>query len=124
MISMKEYLDEVAILTDFGEPITQAAKLLVKKTLFEIDDKQSDLSATKREVFHRIVAKLLYVSRGRLGDIQLPITFLCTHILVSTEHDWWKLRRVLEFLHGTLNEELILGRADDILGNMCNVDTD
>ena len=67
----------------------------------------------KRDIFHSVVAKLLYVSkRGRL-DIQLAVVFLCTRVSCSTEQDWSKLRRLLEYLYGTLDELLTLG-ADDI----------
>jgi hypothetical protein len=66
-----------------------------------------------RDTFHSVVAKLLYVSKcGRL-DIQLPIAFLCTRVSCSTKMDWLKLKRVLEYLKGTLDEFITLG-ADDI----------
>jgi hypothetical protein len=110
-ILMKDYLSEA--IADFGEPITVSTTTPAKKTLFDVDDSQKELPVPKKEVFHRIVAKLLYVSKRGRPDIQLPIAYLCTRISVSTEHDWWKLRRVLEFLNGTLEDTLILG-ADDI----------
>jgi hypothetical protein len=87
--------------------------MLAKKTLFEIDENSGALTEANRETFHSVVAKLLYVSkRGRL-DIQLPITFLCTRVSCSTEQDWAKLKRTLEYLQGTLEEFLTLW-ADNI----------
>ena len=69
----------------------------------------------KLETFHSVVAKLLYLSkRGRL-DIQLAFVFLCTRVAPSTEEDWAKLRRVLEYLHGTVDEYLTIG-ADVLHG--------
>jgi hypothetical protein len=60
-------------------------------------------------IFHSIVAKNLYVSlRGR-PDVQLPIVFLCTRVSKSTEQDWCKLKRVLEFLKGALDNRITLG---------------
>jgi hypothetical protein len=71
------------------------------------------LSNDDRETFHSIEAKLLYVwKRGRL-DIQLAIAFLCTRVLCSTEKDWLKLKRVLEYLRGTLDNFVTLG-ADNL----------
>ena len=61
-----------------------------------------------------MVAKLLYVSiRGRL-DIIFPIAFLRTRAACSTEHDWTKLKGVLDYLNGTIDECLTLGAADDM----------
>jgi hypothetical protein len=71
------------------------------------------LSRDDSEVFHSIVAKLLYVSKRSRLDIQLATAFLCTRVSCSTEKDWAKLKRVLEYLRGTLDEFLTLG-ADDI----------
>jgi hypothetical protein len=61
----------------------------VKESIAELgeSEKSKMLEKTKGEIFHSIVAKLLYVShRGRL-DIQLPIAFLCTRVSCSTEQD-------------------------------------
>jgi hypothetical protein len=108
---MKEYIKEA--IKDFGEDITKAATSLARKNLFEIDHDSGELGSSDREIFHSVVAKLLYISkRGRL-DIQLPIAFLCTRVSCSTEMDWMKLKRVLEYLKGTLDEFCMLG-ADNI----------
>jgi hypothetical protein len=67
----------------------------------------------KRDTFHRVVAKLLYVSKqGRL-DIQLTTAFLCMRVSFSTVQDWAKLKRLLMYLRGTLDESLTL-EADDL----------
>jgi hypothetical protein len=110
-IKMKEYIREA--IQDFGEEITKTATSPAQKNLFEIDEESGLLSVADSETFHSVVAKLLYVSkRGRL-DIQLAIAFLCTRVSCSTEKDWQKLKRVLEYLKGTLDEFLTLG-ADNI----------
>lgn len=71
------------------------------------------MDIARREIFHSVTAKLLYVShRGRL-DIELPIAFLCTRVSKSTEQDWGKLKRVLEYLNGTMDEYRIIG-ADSL----------
>ena len=75
-IKMKEYIKEA--ISDFGEDITRNAATPAKRDLFEIDEESEELSDDKQEIFHKVVAKLLYVSkRGRM-DILLPIAFLCT----------------------------------------------
>jgi hypothetical protein len=60
-----------------------------------------------------VCAKLLYVSLRARIDILLPIAFLCTRVSKSTKQDQSKLRRVLKYLKGTLDDEYILG-ADDM----------
>jgi hypothetical protein len=113
-IRMKDYIKEA--IAYFGESSTRSATTPAKKNLFEIDKESGALTDNNREIFHSIVAKLLYVSkRGKL-DIQLPIAFLCNRVSCSTEKDWLKLKRVLEYLRGTLDEFLTLGA--DNLGNM------
>jgi hypothetical protein len=110
-IKMREYLEEAIV--DFGEPITRSATSPAKRDLFDIDEDSELLDDEQSDTFHRVVAKLLFVSKRARLDIQLPIAFLCTRVSCSTKQDWLKLRRVLEYLHGTLDEFLTLG-ADDI----------
>ncbi len=110
-IKMKDYIKEA--IADFGEDVTQEAVTPAKRELFDIDETSGPLTTKDRETFHSVVAKLLYVSkRGRL-DVQLPIAFLCSRVAISTENDWLKLKRVLQYLNGTLDEFLTLG-ADDL----------
>jgi Reverse transcriptase (RNA-dependent DNA polymerase)/Zinc knuckle len=110
-IRMKEYIAEA--IQDFGEDISRQAATPAKKNLFDIDGKSEELTGAKKEVFHSVVAKLLYVSKRGRPDIQLPIAFLCTRVAHSTDEDWMKLKRVLEYLHGTMDEFLTIG-ADSI----------
>jgi hypothetical protein len=115
-IVMKDYIKEA--IAHFGEDITRFATTPAKRNLFEIKENSGPLTDADREIFHSVVAKLLYVSkRGRL-DIQLPIPFLCTQVSCSTKQDWSKLKRTLEYLRGTLHEFLTFG-ADD----MCKMQT-
>jgi hypothetical protein len=89
---MKDYIKEA--IAHFGEDITRSATTPAKRNLFEIKENSVPLTDANREIFHSVVAKLLYVSkRGRL-DIQLPIAFLCTQVSCSTKQDWSKLKRV------------------------------
>jgi hypothetical protein len=67
-------------------------------------------------VFHSIVDKLLYVSTRARMDILLTVVFLCTRVSKSTLEDKNKLRRLLQYIRGTIDLGYILA-ADD-LGNM------
>ena len=110
-IGMKDYIQES--IDDFPDELSKGAATPSRRTLFEIDPDSPKLNETRSEMFHSIVAKQLYVSHRGRPDVQLPIAFLCTRVSKSTEQDWSKLKRVLEFLKGTLDDRITLG-ADDI----------
>jgi hypothetical protein len=93
--------------------VNWVAATLTKKNLLEISDNSRALLNKNQEIFHSVVAKLLYVSkRGRLY-IQLAVAFQCTRVSCSTGEDWKKLQRVLEYINGSLDKFLTIG-ADNI----------
>jgi hypothetical protein len=108
---MKDYILES--IDDFPEELSEGAATPSRQTLFEVDPDSPKFNETRSKIFHSIVAKNLYVSHRGRPDVQLPIAFLCTRVSKSTEQDWSKLKRVLEFLKGTLDDRITLG-ADDI----------
>jgi hypothetical protein len=100
-------------ISDFGEDIVKLAVTPAKRDLFDINEYSLSLPLKEREIFHRVVAKILYVSKRGRFDIQLATAFFCTRVSCCTVQDWEKLRRLLMYLRGTLDEFLILG-ADDL----------
>jgi hypothetical protein len=74
------------------------------------------LSKAEAKTFHSVSAKLLYVSLRARVDLLLAIAFLCTRVSKSTKQDQEKLKRVLEYIKGSIDDEYVLG-ADD-LGRM------
>jgi hypothetical protein len=108
---MKEYLKEA--IADSGMDTSRVAATPAKRDLFAMDDKSKHLEKKKGELFHSIVAKLLYVSKRARTDLQLAVAFLCTRVSCSTEQDWDKLVRLLQYLNSTLDLALILG-ADSL----------
>lgn len=110
-VIMKDDIKEA--IEDFDDEVTRTAATPARKTLFEIDERSEPLGSAKKENFHSVVAKLLYVSKRARLDIQMAVSFLCTRVSCSTVQDWSKLKRVLEYLNGSLDEFLTLG-ADDL----------
>jgi Reverse transcriptase (RNA-dependent DNA polymerase)/Zinc knuckle len=106
---IKETIDEAGIIFHASGVATPA-----KHDLFVIDETSEKLSLARSDLFHRLVAKLLYLSKRSRPDIQLAVAFLTTRVSCSTEEDWLKLHRVLLYLKGTLDLHLILG-ADSLL---------
>jgi hypothetical protein len=88
-ILMKEYLKEA--IANSGMDASKVAPTPARKDLFTVDDGSEQLDKRQGEIFHSIVAKLLYVSKRARTDAQLAIAFLCTRVSGSTEQDWKKL---------------------------------
>ena len=78
---MKDYITEC--IESFGEDVSAGAKMPASSTLFEVDDTDTSpklKKETKADMFHHIVAELLFVSKRARIDIQLAVAFLCTRI--------------------------------------------
>ena len=67
------------------------------------------MSEIRMEIFHHIVAKLLYVSKRARVDIDLVVSFLCTRVSRSTKEDWGKHRKLLNYLWDTIDMPGIIG---------------
>jgi len=75
--------------------------------LFET--RESDLLDEKRrEEFHTIVAKLLYLAKRARPDILTACAYLCTRVQEPTEFDWIKMERCVLYLNGTMDIGIIL----------------
>lgn len=111
IIKMQEYLKEA--INESGMTIKRVAATPADKELFEVDGQAQLLPKGEAEVFHSVVAKLLYVSIRARMDLLLAIGFLCTRVSKSTTQDRSKLRRVLEYINGTMDLEYTVG-ADDM----------
>lgn len=110
-VSMRDYLQEV--ITELEMDIKKTVATLAQMNLFNVNPDAKRLGKHKAEVFHSVVAKLLYVSKCVRMDILLGIGFLCTRVLKCTMQDKTKLRRVLEYWNGTLDLVYTLG-ADSL----------
>jgi hypothetical protein len=110
-ISMMEYLKEA--IAESGLAITKAYSTPANKDLFTISASSPFLHQSEQEVFHSVVAKLLYVSIRARMDLLLATSFLATRVSKSTQQDLDKLQRLLEYIFGSLNDTLTLG-ADSL----------
>ena len=71
------------------------------------------LSPERSDLFHRIVAKGLFVCKRARPDIQPTIAGLCTRVKEPDESDWSKLVRLMKYLNGTKKKKLTLS-ADNL----------
>lgn len=72
-ITMRDYLEEAIF--DSNLDITRTAATPAKRDLFEISATAKPLDTKEAEVFHSVVAKLLYVSMRARMDILLAVSF-------------------------------------------------
>ena len=58
-----------------------------------------------------MTAKLLYTTKRAQNDLGTTVAFLFTRISKSDKCDWKKLRRLLVFVKGTINDKQIIGET-------------
>ena len=111
IITMHDYLLEA--IQESSLSITTTVPTPAAKDLFDIDPLSPLLPKTSADVFHSVVAKLLYVAlRGRM-DLLLATVFLTIRVSRATQQDLAKLRRLLEYINGTLDDTYTIS-ADDL----------
>ena len=89
--------------------------------LFKVDKGSPLLSPDKADLFHRLVARLLFASKRARPDLQVCIAFLCTRVKAPTNEDYMKLGRVITYLSETIHLPLVIG-ADNSGTMTWNVD--
>jgi len=71
------------------------------------------LPETTAQLFHHLVAKLLYLSRHTRQDIQKVVVFLCTRVQSPNEVNYKKLTRVMQYLWCTRELMLTIEPGND-----------
>ena len=95
-ISMYKYLDK--FLTELPMDMNGAAKALAANYLFNVNPDAKKLPEAIAQLFHHLMAKLLYISRFTRQDIQTAVAFQCTQVQSPDEDDYQKLTRVMQYL--------------------------
>jgi len=94
--TMEGYIaDLLEICGTTGKATSPAAE-----NLFERDD-SDPLSEDRRESFHSLVAKLLYLAKRVRPDLLVSVSYIATRVRCATEKDHHKLERVLKYLNAT-----------------------
>jgi hypothetical protein len=109
-VHMKKHI--LKAFEEFLDDVVKNAATPAANYLFEVRDVPK-LDNKKAENFHSVVALLLYISKRCRFDIQTAVAFLCTRVSSPDEDDWKKLKRILEYLRGTIDLKLCIG-VDDI----------
>ena len=97
--------------------VTGRASSPAPEDLFDIGE-SSPLCAEKRDRFHSLVAKLLYLAKRVRPDLLVSVSFLATRVQCATERDEVKLTRTLKYLNATAHLGLTLevGESISVLG--------
>ena len=106
-MEMKSQIEEA--IEWLGEDIDSTPKSPANRNLFSEKEGAEELIGEKSDTFHSIVAKLLYISKRARPDIEVAVAYLCTRVSKSTDDDWKKLKRVLGFLKGTIDDIRVIG---------------
>ena len=110
-IDMIDYVKDA--LAEFPETIDTDAHTPAAANLFEVRENIARLPEDQAKLFHRIVAKMLFVCKRGRPDVQVAIAFLSTRTTKSDDDDWRKLRRLMRYLKTTQNLTLTL-KAEDL----------
>jgi hypothetical protein len=107
-VRMIPYLQN--ILDDFPEEIIGTKTTPAANYLFKVRDvsQTTKLPEEQAAAFHRTTAKLVFVQARARRDIQTPTAFLTTRVKSPDEDDWGKLKRVIQYLKGTLHMPLVV----------------
>ena len=104
---MYDYLEDILSETpaDFdSEDVTPAIS-----ELFTVNLTQQKLDAATADLFHRIVARLLYVAKRTRPNLQAAVAFLCKRVKCPNIGDWKKLGRFVWYVRATTHLPLIVG---------------
>ena len=110
MISMNDYLEEAV--EAFPDSIDAKVTSPAGEHLFDVNANAEKISNAKQEIFHHIVAKLLFVSTRARPDLQVAISFLTSRVIQPTIDDWKKLRRVISYVNNTKHLYLTLSSSN------------
>jgi len=66
--------------------------------LFNVNQDTKKFRKAPAQIFHHLVAKLLYLSRRTRQDIQTAVAFLCTRVQAPDKDNYKKLTKVMQYL--------------------------
>ena len=122
-IEMKDQLQEAmgAFTLYEGGEVNEEVMTPARPRLREVNRYFGQLAEEKNEACHSIVAKLLWIVERAYFDLEMVLDFFCSRVSMSDEDDWKKLRGVIAYIKGTINDVRIIG-ASDLMMNFTWID--
>ena len=108
---MENYINQ--LLEEAPYDMAGIAKTPAACHLFNVNDGARKLDEKKAQLFHHMVAKLLYLCRRTRQDIQTAVAFLCTRVKSPDEDDYKKLAHVIQYLRDTTKLTLTIEPDDN-----------
>ena len=96
----------------FGEELTPVTTP-AKNDLMGRDEKSPKVSEERRNIFHSVVMLILYVALRTRRDLHPTSAVLSARVNDTTEEDYKKLRRMIRYIVGTIDEVCYVG-ADNL----------
>jgi len=93
--SMYKYIEKM--LEELPPNIEGLATTPASSYLFNTDPGCKKLCKEQGQLFHHLVAKLLYLSKHTRQDIQTAVDFLCTRVRESDTEDYKKMTKVMQY---------------------------
>ena len=106
---MKHQLLEAIDAFEVIEKVEGTVRSPAQHGLMTVDKDSERLDEHRRNVFHSVTQKLLYIKKRERPDLETLLSFLTTRVTKSTVEDWKKLKRGLQFFLCTINNERIIG---------------
>ena len=78
----------------------------------ETREDAEQLDETRKEIFHRVTAKLIYIKKTARTDIKTTIGFLTTRVDKSDVDNLKELKRVIQYLKQSIDDTRIIGCDD------------
>ena len=89
-------------------PVEATATSPAPNHLFQVDEQCEKLDKDKKEEFHMIMTKHIFLYKRTRPDIHTSVAFLTTRVTQLDQDDWKKMLRLLKYLNGTLDLPLTL----------------
>jgi hypothetical protein len=106
-ITMIDYIKKM--LADLPPDMEGLAVTPAANHLFDVDIAgKVPLDEPTANLFHHLVAKLLFLCKRARPDIQTAVSFLSTRVKSPDGHDYRKLARVMRYLRGSIDLPLTL----------------
>ena len=112
-LSMVPYIEDGTKM--FLDDLEGNIKTPAAEHLFEVNEDAEKLDEERKQHFHTMVARNLFLSKRARPDILPTVAFLCTRVTDPDTDDWKKLARLMLYLKNTAEQMLTL-TADE-----CNI---
>jgi hypothetical protein len=110
-ISMYKYVNKM--LTELPSDMNGISKIPSTGHLFNINPDTTKLPVDRAQLFHHLMAKLIYLCRCTSQDIQTAVAFLCTRVKEPDKDDYKKLAKVMQYIRCTRSLTLTIEPSAD-----------